>query len=225
MKKIGMIVAVEINSVLNKFGTKLIEETAAGFKIYKYKTDNYELIVLSSGAGEIAAASGTQLLISEYKVDLIINFGVVGGLTEEISKKKICIIDKIVHYDYDISEVDNVEVGRYLEYKDIYIDTTTSLVEKSLKLKPELVKVICASGDKFIGREDKKRELHQKFNADICEMEAAGIALTCNRNEIPFIMIKIVSDGITGGAKEFIETKEEAASLCLDIVEEIIKEI
>ena len=56
-------------------------------------------------------------------------------------------------------------------------------------------------------------------------MEAAGIALTCNRNEIPFIMIKIVSDGITGGAKEFIETKEEAASLCLDIVEEIIKEI
>lgn len=125
-----------------------------------------------------------------------------------MSKTKICIVDKIVHYDFDTSEVDNVEVGRYLEYDDIYIETTRSILEKAIEINKQLTKVICASGDKFIGNEIKKRELNTKYNADICEMEAAGIVLTCNKNNIPCMLIKIVSDGVTGGKEEFLKKKK-----------------
>ena len=226
MKKIGMIVAVEIQSVLDKYGSQLIEEKdKAGYKVLAYQTDNYHLIILNCGAGEIAAASGTQFLISEYKVDLVVNFGVVGGLTENMSKIKICIVDKVVHYDFDTSLVDNTMVGRYLQYPDVYIPTTAELTEIAVKTIPQLVPVICASGDKFIVDEQVKRQLHEQFGADICEMESAGIVLTCNRNEIPCILIKIVSDSISGGYEEFLETKDTAAVMCLDILDRVIKQI
>lgn len=226
MKKIGMIVAVEIQSVLDKFSAKLNEQKSkAGYLVLEYSTEQYQLIIVSCGAGEIAAASGTQFLISEYHVDMVINFGIVGGLTEEMSKTKVCIVEKVVHYDFDTSTVDNVEVGRYLNYPDIYIPTSPQVLKKAIELNPKLLPVICASGDKFIADPEQKAELHRKFGAQICEMEAAGIILTCNRNEVPCMMIKIISDGITGGVEEFLETKEEAATICLDIVTQIVNEM
>lgn len=226
MKKIGMIVAVEIQSVLDKFGARLTEQkNKAGYLVLEYSTEQYQLVIVSCGAGEIAAASGTQFLISEYHVDMIINFGIVGGLMEEMSKTKVCIVEKVVHYDFDTSTVDNVEVGRYLDYTDIYIPTSSQLLQKAIEVNPKLLPVICASGDKFIADPEQKAELHRKFGAQICEMEAAGIVLTCNRNEVPCMMIKIVSDGITGGVEEFLETKDEAAMICLEIANQIVNEL
>ena len=226
MKKIGMIVAVEMQAVLDKYELRLIvEKEIAGYKVVEYQTKQYQLIIINCGAGEIAAASGTQFLISEYHVDLVVNFGVVGGLTEAMSTTKVCIIEKVVHYDFDTSSVDNVEVGRYLQYPDIYIPTTSELVEKAINLYPQLVPVVCASGDKFIADEDMKRQINKQFDADICEMEAAGIVLTCNRNNIPCILIKIVSDSICGGYEEFVETKDMVAEMCLEIVDKVLNEV
>lgn len=222
MKRIGMIVAVEIDAVLNKYGTLLAVNKEAGYKEFQYETNQYRMFIVNCGAGEIAAASAAQYLICKYNVDLILNFGVVGGLTDAMSKTKVCIVEKVVHYDFDTSAVDDIEVGRYLEYPDIYIPTSHDLIEKALQIYPDIVPVICASADKFIADATKKRELNRNFKADICEMEAAGIVLTCNRNKVPCMLIKIVSDSITGGAEEFIETKDQAATMCLDIVSQII---
>lgn len=100
MKTIGMIVAVEIQSVLKRYGAKLVKrKETAGYQVLEYETDQYRMVIVNCGPGEIAAASGTQFLISEYHVDIVINFGVVGGLTEEMSKTKVCIVEKVVHYD------------------------------------------------------------------------------------------------------------------------------
>ena len=222
MKKIGMIVAVEIKAVLDKYGDALQEKNVCGYRVLEYKTPQYELIILNCGAGEISAASGTQYLISEYRVDMIVNFGVVGGLTEEMSKTKVSIVEKVVHYDFDTSAVDNCEVGRYMKYPDVYIPVDKELYNKARAMYPELKSVICASGDKFIADPEAKRDLNRRFGAEICEMEAAGIAMTCERNNIPCMMIKVVSDGITGGAEEFTQTVDEAAAICIEIVNEVI---
>lgn len=225
MKKIGMIVAVEIKAVLDQYGSRLVEKNVAGYRILEYEAEQYQMIILNCGAGEIAAASGTQFLISEYKVDCIINFGVVGGLTEAMTKTKACIVKKVVHYDFDTSAVDDVAVGRYLQYPDIYIPVNDTLIDKALRIHPELVPVICASADKFVADPKQKEELNRKFGADICEMEAAGIVLTCNRNQVPCLLIKTISDSITGGAAEFRNTIDEAATICLEIVNQMINEL
>ena len=150
MKTIGMIVAVEIKAVLDRYGSQLEEKNVAGYRILEYRTDKYNLVIAKCGAGEIAAAGCTQFIISEYKPDMIINFGVVGGLTAEMAKTKTCVVEKVVHYDFDTSAVDNWEVGRYAEYPDPYIPTNSDLLHKAIAITPELMPVISASADKFI---------------------------------------------------------------------------
>ena len=222
MKTIGMLVAVEIKAVLDRYGDSLCEKEIAGYRVLEYQTPNYKLVIAKCGAGEIAAAGGTQFLISEYKVDMIVNFGVVGGLTEEMGKTKTAIVEKVVHYDFDTSAVDNCEVGRYMRYPDVFIPVDKALFDKAREMYPELKPVICASADKFVADPEAKRALNRTYGAEICEMEAAGIALTCDRNHVPCLMIKVVSDGITGGAEEFSQTIDEAAAICIEIVNEVI---
>ena len=88
---------------------------------------------------------------------------------------------------------------------------------------PELRKVVCASADKFVEGAEKKRSLHARFGADICEMEAAGVVLSCNRSGVPCLVIKTVSDGITGGAEEFSRQLKASAELCLAVADAIIR--
>ena len=225
MKNIGMIVAVEIDSVLSRYGSPLKKEIRCGFPVLTYAMGENQLIAVHTGCGEIAAAAATALLIDRYGVELIVNFGVVGGLTEEMAETRSCVVEKIVHYDFDITHMDGTLPGQYEEYDSPFIPTTPALIERAEELYPELKRVVCASADKFVDGAEKKAELHRLFGADICEMEAAGIALTCNRAKVPFLMIKTVSDGIHGGAEEFHRELQRTSALCLELTDRIIREI
>lgn len=225
VKKIGMVVAVEIDAVLNKFGVPKKEIPFIAHSVYEYKLGEHTLFVINSGVGQIAATMATQFLITEFDVDLIVNFGVVGGLTPEMEVTKTCIVESVVHYDFDTSSLDKCEVGRYLEYPSIYIPTSKQIMDKALDIEPSLKKVVCASGDKFIDGKKEKERLHQLYKADICEMEAAGIVLTCNKYKTPCLLIKTVSDGISGGAEEFVNTIHSTAETCLEITIAVLSEI
>lgn len=222
MKKIGLIVAVEIQALKDKYAGKIevVEETP--FHILKIENGETEIYAASCGAGEVAAASAVQHLIDRFGVRLIANFGVVGGLTPEMKVAKVCVVEKVVDYSYDTSAYNNCEVGRHLEYPSVFIPTTPHLVEKAVEICPELKRVVCASADRFVDSGDEKRTLHRDFDADICEMEAAGIVLTSNRNAVPCLLIKAVSDAMDGGAAEFAAECRRAAVICFDTLEKII---
>ena len=225
MKKIGMIVAVEMQAVHKRYGEPKEIRVIHNQKVYVYDRHEFELYVMQCGAGEIVAAGATQLLISDCNVEAILNFGVVGGLTEEISAHRFCVVKSVVHYEFDTSEADDTLVGQYAEYDTIYIPADAVLLEAAKKQEPRLWEVVCASGNKFIASPEEKKCLHDSFDADICEMEAAGILLTCNRNQIPCLLIKMVADGINGGAKEFFDEFEAASDLCLDVLDQNVKEM
>ena len=225
MKNIGMVVAVEMDAVLSRYGAPSEKRRVAGFEVYTYTGADYTIYALNSGAGEIAAAAATQLLISVFHADLILNFGVVGGLTDEMAKARTCVVESVVHYDFDTSEAGWAEPARYLDYPTAYIPASAALVERALSIEPRLKKVICASADKFVGKAERKRELHALYGAEICEMEAAGIVLTCNRSGVPCLLIKTVSDGIEGGAEEFNAELQRSAALCLAVADKIIREL
>lgn len=222
MTNIGMVVAVEIEAILNKYGIPVQELEFPGYTVYQYKLGERNLFVVHSGAGQIAAAAATQFLISQFNVDLIVNFGIVGGLTEEMALVKTCIVESVVHYDRDISQADGSGVGQYPGYPSVYIPTTGEIVDKVMDVEPSLTKVICASGDKFIAYPGEKERLHKTYNADICEMEAAGIVVTCNKNKLPCLLVKTVSDSVAGGVEEFTDSFNESARICLDITSRIL---
>lgn len=224
-KKIGLLVAVEQQSIFEKYGKAAKVESAGGFNVYSYKNSDYQLFVINCGVGEIAAAAATQVLIDVYDVDLVVNFGVVGALTDEMTVAENCVVEKIVHYQFDLSGIDPVKKGQYPGFNSEFLYTDTALINKALKVYPSLKKVTCASADRFVANKDEKDELHTSFGADICEMECAAIFLTCHRNHVPCLFIKAVSDSLTGDGKEYYQEYLRAASLCLDITDKIIRQL
>ena len=226
MKTIGLIVAVEIEPVLKKYGKPTLEKQEAGLTILTYKLkDKNVLNVVHCGVGEIAASAATQYAISVLGCDVIVNFGIVGGLTKEMLVSKLCIVEKIVHYDFDISADCDYVVGQYSKFGNEFIPATQELLNNALDIEPTLKKVVVASGDKFVAGKRKKHKLHKKFNADICEMEAAGIALTCIKNDVPFMMIKCVSDSLCEGIGEFMQNFLSTAETCLDLTDKIVNSL
>ena len=227
MKKIGMIVAIEreMASVLNRYGTAAEVKTISGFTVHTYENDGYTLYVLNCGAGEIWAAAGVQFLITQFQVEMIVNFGVVGGLTPEMAQTHTCIVKKVVQHDFDLSPIDPVVRGEHEEFGGLYIPVSDDLVTRALEIEPSLKPVICASGDQFIDSAEEKQALHETYDADICEMEAAAIAMVCHRNGIPCLLIKTVSDSLMGGAEEFTTGVRKTAEQCFLIADRIIKEL
>ncbi len=220
---IGMLIAVELSAAKKRYGNSMTEIPHRGFEIHKVENERYTLYIVGSGAGEVAAAAACQMLISEFKVDFIVNFGVVGGLTDEMKVAKVCVVESVVNYDYDSSPFTGLEKGRHVQYDSVFMKTDANLVDAAVKTEPSLKKVICASGDKFIASATEKSMLNKQFNADICEMEAAGILLTCDRNEVPCLMIKAVSDALTGGAEQFKCEIDRCADICLDTLDGIVE--
>ncbi len=221
MADYGMIAAVEIHAVKERYGNALKSYKLAGREAGDYLIGGKTVTVVHSGAGEIAAAAAAQALI-DNGAEVILNFGVVGALTHKAETSRLCVVDRIIHYDFDTSEADHSETGRYLELPSVWIPTDDRLRAAALSAYPQMNVVNCASADKFIGDPDKKRKLAEDFHCDICEMESAGIALTCWRNDVPCLLIKMVSDGIEGGAAEFFETFRTASAKALEVMEAVL---
>lgn len=225
MVKIGMIVAVETHAIFEKYGTMKNIDAPSGYELFEVDNNNIKLFILHCGMGVVNASSGTQLLIDKCGVDVIVDFGVVGGLTEEMKVQKVVVIDKVVHYRYDASEFMDLKIGQLPEHDDIYIYTDKKLVEEVIKYDSSIKKATIASGDKFVSKAEDKKYIHDTFNCDVCDMEAIGIALTCENNKIPCLLMKAVSDSITGGADEFWKEIDEVSLHCLDITMKIIDNI
>lgn len=224
-KRFGMIVAIEMEAFFELYPDNKELEAPGAFRLFLVERDNYDLYVLQTGMGEIAAAAGVQYLISKCEVSAIVNFGVVGGLTAEMQQQKVCVVNRVVHYKYDCSEFQDVKVGQVDGHDSIFLMTDESLLKKALEVDDSLHVVTCCSGDKFIGTAEEKTYLHDTFEGDICDMESAGIVLTCEMNDVPCLMLKAVSDGLTDGADGFVAELENASMGCLKVTAKVLDSI
>ena len=218
-EKIGIVVAVEPEAMqfFAVFGTPTYHfGEGHGYEIWAWNKYHAEIYLVESGYGEIAAAAATQYLIDRCRVDKIINYGVVGGLHEEHPIQKVGVVKKIVHYGFDLSIDERYPVGRYPNQDDLFLSPKADALSQACF--DELPEFICASADKFVGPGEPKRELREKFGADVCEMEAAGIVITCNRNHIPCSFIKAISDGVDEGSDAFDQNVAPAARVCVEVL-------
>lgn len=224
-KTIGMVVAMEkeVKPFFEKFGKGIKEISVGGYTVFKCKINGKKIYLIKSGIGEIYASAATEILISLFKCDLILNFGVCGSLKEDISVYETVVVSGVVHYDFDLSKIDGTKVGQYPNY-DVVIKTNESLVDFVLSLNSEIKPAICASADKFVADEVVKENLVKEFNADVCDMECAAVLLTSLTANVPALIIKAVSDG-KGGAEEFTRRVNKASEAYLDTLKNIIERI
>lgn len=222
--KIGIIIAMdkEMSGIMSIASEVERLTHSSLYEVYRARYGDKMLYIVKSGIGEIAAAAATQYLITAYGTDIILNFGVCGKLNPELKVLQTVAISSVVHYQHDLSAIDNVPVGYYEEYKSVNIPTAKHLLDIALSVDGSLKTAVCASGDKFIDKKEDRQRLFKDFNADVCEMESAGVLLTCNRNNTPCLIIKSISDDEAMGYNEFSNI---AAERHTDLIEAILKKL
>ena len=194
--KIGIITAMadETTPLYQKMGKATGEINVAGVTIFKFEIDGNEIFLVRSGVGEIRAAMTFQLLVDRFDVDAVLNFGFVGSLDNRFEVGDLVLAEKVVHYQFDTSAIDNVPAGQYDGNDSVFFSVDNGLIEKVQKeLDTTLPQVVVASGDKFIASREDKEHL-RTFGADICEMECAGLVIASVRNNVPLLSIKVISD-------------------------------
>ncbi len=219
--KIGIFTAMEKEAV--SFFDNATKTMDGNFAIYTFKLGNHDAVLcVPPTVGEITAAASCQLLIAKYHVDIILNFGVVGALTEKTSLCSTVLVKDVVHYDMDTSTIDNVSVGRYCCFDDVAIPTDQTLLAKALQFQ-NMPTVRCASADKFVDDATAKSNLYAQFDADICDMESAGIVMTCRFNNVPCLLVKCISDSLFGGSSEYCLTVNQVTKNFLDLATKIVE--
>ncbi|MBR0267629.1 MAG: 5'-methylthioadenosine/S-adenosylhomocysteine nucleosidase [Clostridia bacterium] len=220
--KIGLLIAIsrELESFL-KYGKNPEEETVAGRTVYKTQMEGHEIYAVQSGWGEIDAASATAMLIVKYECDLIMNFGVTGALEKGLKVEDLFIVEKALHYDFDVSPIDPVKKGQYADYPDEYIPLDAEIVRRMMETVPGLRKVTVASGDKFVEDREEKIRL-RNLGCHIVDMEIAAIARVCERSGVRCMSIKCISDTFEGDGGDFNTNVRNAADKAFSVIRKAI---
>jgi len=81
-----------------------------------------------------------------------------------------------------------------------------------------------ASGDQFISSAEKKSYITNTFCAVACEMEGAAIGHVCYVNNVPFGVVRAISDNADGTSHmDFPTFAAKAAEISIKTVKEFVK--
>lgn len=89
------------------------------------------------------------------------------------------------------------EVGREFSSDKLLVERCNKIIHEDLKEINIKIGTI-ATGDVFCNQIAMKEEVVKEFGADCIEMEGAAIAQVCILCEIPFIVIRSISDTPNG---------------------------
>ncbi len=226
IKRIGMVVALcdEQEHLIKSFGKFVKKYDFGEIKVTEFDYKDCKIFMADSGVGEIAAALSAQMLIVKFNVDFILNFGVVGGLSNKIGCGEVVYVGDIVHYDFTTSYKDKNKAGKYLFQPDSFVFNANKQMLELAKIiigDKKVVRIV--SGDKFVDDNEFRDWLINHFGGEICDMESAGIYFACKNHNVPFLMIKAVSDSADDNANEdFQATIDAGVTFYVDAVKTLI---
>ena len=222
---IGIIFAMkeELDEFI-KLVNNIKEEKIYDLTFYKCNLFNKELVLVESGVGKVNAARATQILIDKMNPKYIFNVGVAGSISGSVDVMDIVVSDKLVQHDFDITGFDH-EKG-YIPNVGIYMDADKYLLDitKSVNIDTKVHIGTIASGDIFITDKNMSTKINNKFNALCVEMEGASIAQVCTLCNVPYLVIRSISDSPNQNDNNKI-TYEEFLEKSCKIVSNYLMEI
>lgn len=223
-KYIGIIVAtIEELEAVKQIMFELKKEVIYDLNFYKGEINNKNYVLVQCGVGKVNAARTTQILIDKFNLEYIINVGVAGGLRNDLQIGDIVVGRDLVQHDFDITAFGH-EKG-YISDTGKIFKSDNFLVEKLGKIKIDDIKIITgtiASGDIFVQDIKMKEKIRKNFNCDCVEMEGAAIGQVCFLNNVPFIVVRSISDIPNGKNNvEYDEFVTVAAKNCAKIIGQI----
>lgn len=197
--------------------------SVAGMEFHEGKLDGRDVVVVRCSVGKVNAAACAQILISVFGVDQIINTGVAGSLNADIDIGDIVVSTDAVQHDMDATvlgfargEIPYSEVSVFPANEEMRKSAMQAVREAAASIHAFEGRV--CSGDQFVASREQKEFLISEFGGLCCEMEGAAIAQVCCLNEVPFVIIRAISDKADDSEEmSYVEFEQAAAERCAAI--------
>jgi adenosylhomocysteine nucleosidase len=202
---IGVVIAMQSEADI------LLEEmqvnrslTISGKNVHVGKAYGKDVALCVCGVGKVNAALGTQLLVSKFDAEKLLNFGVAGGLNPSTALCQVYQIEGATQFDFDLAELNGTTIGTLNEYTEPY------LALNLLNLPYEKRKL--GTADRFNDSIDDYKLLTQQLKADIRDMEGGAIVQAAYATSLPVYSIKAISDVAGSGSttEQFLINKDKA---------------
>lgn len=188
--------------------------------IYEGTFNNKRIILCLSGIGKVNAAILTQYLIDTYKPDYIINSGCCGSLVEEGNVLDTILVSYATYHDFTplrIMESTTPDQGKIKPDEKLFNLAKEILEENNITYKIGGT----ASGDCFVTNNIMRDDIYNRTKCIAVDMESASIAHTARKNDVPFLILRAISDFADG----IDEQEEKASSISATITQELITKI
>lgn len=232
MRHIGLIGAMDEEvAILKENMQEKREMTKAAMTFVSGVLWGIPTVVVVSGIGKVNMAVCAQILIDEYGVDTLINTGVAGSLDAKIDIGDIVLSSEAQQHDMDVSALGD-PVGTIPRMNESIFKADKELVQLAKaaceKANPDIHCYVgkVVSGDQFIASAEKKDFLIDTFHGMCAEMEGAAMAQVAYLNQIPFLIIRAISDKAdNSGHEDYSVFAKKAIVHSVQLLEELYRSI
>lgn len=227
---IGIIAAMqkEMDNIVARMSDP-VKERVGGVEFIRGCVNGAEVVCSVCGIGKVFAAMCAEAMIIKYAPSLVINTGVGGTLTSNLSIGDVAVSDRVCQHDMDTTALGD-EPGLISGTDKVYFDADSCTADKICSIAEKMgihtYRGTIASGDRFIADMAEKKRIVDIFGAVCCEMEGAAVGHVCYVNDVPFVIIRAISDDADGGACDnYMEFAAAAAGKSAVIVCELAAQL
>ena len=217
--KLGIIGAMPVEvELLRKKMTQVCATERAGMTFFEGILEDLPVVVVVCGVGKVNAAMCVQVLCDCYAVTHIVNTGIAGSLCAELDIGDLVISSKAMYHDFDCSVLNpNYPVGQVPGLPVHSFPGDEKLIGSAVAAAQQVhaghsrIGTV-ASGDQFVCDKAVKSAIVRNTGALCTEMEGAAIAHAAWRNNVPFVVIRAISDKADDSAQMDYPTFEAIAA-------------
>ena len=109
---IGVVIAMQSEAEILLSEMKITRSLAiSGKTVHIGRAYGKDIALCVCGVGKVNAALGTQLLVSKFDAEKILNFGVAGGLNKTTELCAVYQIAAAVQFDFDLVDLNGTKIG------------------------------------------------------------------------------------------------------------------
>lgn len=179
------------------------------------------VVIAQTGIGKVNAAITTTLLIEHFTPARVLFTGIAGGVNPALSPGDLVIGTQVAYHDYGSLTADSMlhqPTRNPISFKDnpLYFPCDSQLVKLAIRLgkhlhlqkigsgagstMPAITSGTIVTGDVFVSSATATEQLRKQMLAEATEMEGAAVAQTCWQQQVPFVVIRSLSDKANGHA-------------------------
>ncbi len=218
----------EIAPILEKLGSYTTIKYANN-TYYEATYNGVDLVIAYSKIGKVFSTLTAATMIEHFGAQKLLFSGVAGAISSDLKVGDLIVATKLSQHDLDITAFGH-PYG-YVPEGAVYVEADTTMIKLAKEVASEMGKAVkegvIATGDQFVANEQRKNWIGETFNADALEMEGASVAVVCDALNVPFFILRAISDAADMDASfsfdEFLETSAvESAEFVMKMVEKIV---